>query len=593
MPRFTLSDMCRSMVDEMDNPDHVGTPTTLNELLDAFAIGTPLCVVLVDAHWTAIEKGLDARSDAGKLTAMALGEDGMTRMGLPPAGQAVIKHAVFFQYYPQGADQPAAREQSDDEEAQHRVGELKVRDYSSMTSHFVICAAADVQGDARRELHFCKAVGVLTGQVRHGMFTSDGPLLQSEDSHCRLQIWSLIAVLLQKGLLPGVRACDGIRPHEHSWKPTPADYIEGGSAVLSGLQGRPELNGQECRLITWIEDAQRWAVELVKSGERVRVQPKNLSRTMAAYEGYGAGGAPLTRVPKAGTGECWHCGALPEDGETFPCCERCKRDKVIRVARYCSKACQAAAWPEHKQWHAQQAKGRALRVEHSEAHRTEPFVSLTFKEPWLQSMSLGNRAMHDSDFKRAAKEYSKAVTLAPHEPAPYFELGVAYSSSGLPQMAGPAFVQAMGLYSHGCQEWALAAASAIEAYTGMGNVALPDVRPKWMKTFAGLKANSLKIVAALVHNKAAPEASRNKYMGNGRVTKATLNGTTFEFADFKSRAWACRGAVLANSNDMSDLREAQRCYQNAADVLPADDPNRYMRVARAVQLRNVLESCAA
>jgi tetratricopeptide (TPR) repeat protein len=198
--------------------------------------------------------------------------------------------------------------------------------------------------------------------------------------------------------------------------------------------------------------------------------------------------------------------------------------------------------------------------------------------------------MHDRDFKHAAKEYSKAIALAPHEPAAYFELGVAYGSSGLPQMAGPAFVESMGLYSHGCQEWAFAAASAIEAYTGLGHLAvtLPDTRPKWMKTFEGLKANSRKIIDALAHNKATHEASRTKYQGNGRVTKARLNNACLEIADFKSRAWACRGNVLASSNDMSDLREAQQCYQNAADVLPADDPNRYMRVARAVQLRNVL-----
>ena len=580
MPRRkSLSDVARMVVDELVDPDQVGTPTTLDELLGAFAKGTRLCVVLADAHMTAIEEEMDVRPDmADTITAMELKEKAMALIGLPAAGQALIKHVILFQY-------------------SHERKVLDLSQVSSTTWHTLICAAADVQGDAQREIQFCEAVGVLTGQVRHGAL---GECLPQDGGEVGLQpraehldnnnIWTLFAVLLQKGLLPGARACDGILPTDHSWKPTPADCIEGGSALLSGLHGRTDLNGQECRLIRWVDDAQRWAVELMHSGERVRVQPKNLSQTFAAYEGYAAGGVPLPRVPAANTGACWNCGVAPEDGATFLCCARCQRDKVVRVARYCSKACQVAAWSEHKQWHKQHAKGQALRVEHTKAHRIQPFVSLNFKEPWLQCVSRGNRAMHDGNFKCAAKEYQKAITLAPHEPMPYFELGVVYSSSGFPNMAGPAFVESMSLYSYGCQEWALAAASAIEAYTGVGSLQ-PDVRPQWMKSFQGLKENSLKIVDALVNGKAAPEASHHRYMGNGRVAKAKLNsnGTGhLEIADFKSRAWACRGAVLAKSNDRDELREAQQCYQNAADVLPADDPNRYMRVARAVQLRNVV-----
>jgi hypothetical protein len=138
----SLSAMCRSMVDGLENPDQVGTPATLDELLRAFAIGTPLCVVLVDAHWAAIEKELDVRRDiADKVTATELQENVMTMMGLPPEGQALINHALIFHHDAQDTErhtQPAASEQSNVEDAAHE--EAAVR--SSMTCHMVVCAAA-------------------------------------------------------------------------------------------------------------------------------------------------------------------------------------------------------------------------------------------------------------------------------------------------------------------------------------------------------------------------------------------------------------------------------------------------------------------
>eukprot|EP00966_Prymnesium_polylepis_P310809 7181089-Prymnesium_polylepis.1 len=56
----------------------------------------------------------------------------------------------------------------------------------------------------------------------------------------------------------------------------------------------------------------------------------------------------------------------------------------------------------------------------------------------------------------------------------------------------------------------------------------------------------------------------------------------------QSRAWGCRGTVLSISPDTADIEEAQRCFQKAADVLPSDDPNRYLRVSMAVHLRDAL-----
>jgi hypothetical protein len=77
---------------------------------------------------------------------------------------------------------------------------------------------------------------VLTGQVRHGALTGDAE--DGDEKGRPDNVWVLFAVLLQKGLLPGARARDGVSPREASWKPMPADLIEGGSAVLSGLRGR-------------------------------------------------------------------------------------------------------------------------------------------------------------------------------------------------------------------------------------------------------------------------------------------------------------------------------------------------------------------
>lgn len=54
----------------------------------------------------------------------------------------------------------------------------------------------------------------------------------------------------------------------------------GCTASIDGLVGRADLNGQTAKLLHYVEDAGRWAVEV--KAERVRVKPANLTLVSAA-----------------------------------------------------------------------------------------------------------------------------------------------------------------------------------------------------------------------------------------------------------------------------------------------------------------------
>lgn len=55
------------------------------------------------------------------------------------------------------------------------------------------------------------------------------------------------------------------------WEPSDAVCID-------GLRARPDLNGQTGVLLRWMAEAERWGVEVVATGERVKVRPENLRR---------------------------------------------------------------------------------------------------------------------------------------------------------------------------------------------------------------------------------------------------------------------------------------------------------------------------
>jgi len=77
-------------------------------------------------------------------------------------------------------------------------------------------------------------------------------------------------------------SCAPAAPHP------PAEAIPAGSdeAVLAsyigelvevhGLQAKPELNGSRGLLVEWIADSERWVIESVVDGGRIRVRPANL-----------------------------------------------------------------------------------------------------------------------------------------------------------------------------------------------------------------------------------------------------------------------------------------------------------------------------
>ena len=61
--------------------------------------------------------------------------------------------------------------------------------------------------------------------------------------------------------------------------------------ALGGLQAKPELNGSHAIVMEWHGASRRWAVEMLRTGERLRVCSSNLTAApVAASEGAREGG---------------------------------------------------------------------------------------------------------------------------------------------------------------------------------------------------------------------------------------------------------------------------------------------------------------
>ena len=63
-----------------------------------------------------------------------------------------------------------------------------------------------------------------------------------------------------------------------------SELQKGDRAELLGLQSRSDLNGKQARILQWIEDKGRWAVQVDGSKELVRVKPDNLKKVEKPVE---------------------------------------------------------------------------------------------------------------------------------------------------------------------------------------------------------------------------------------------------------------------------------------------------------------------
>ena len=247
---------------------------------------------------------------------------------------------------------------------------------------------------------------------------------------------------------------------------------------------------------------------------------------------------------------CAQCG-----GPATLQCARCIERGVTEPACYCSCACQAAAWPEHRAWHREQRQAQ----QHGTAdERRAELEGIEYRQ--LVAAGFQESREH-GNHKRALKLMRKATALAPDDPTAFTGAGVVCHIACDYVAAAQYFTRAMELSAPGTVAWAGNASHTVKMLALKDCAAVP--KPAWW-TDEGLLSLTERIVAAATEEGASDDSPLEDAL---EVRAAAL------YPDWYAPATVPRTYEM--------LREAARCWQHAATLTPYPDTKRE-RVAVAV-----------
>ena len=260
----------------------------------------------------------------------------------------------------------------------------------------------------------------------------------------------------------------------------------------------------------------------------------------------GAGGGAATNRGEGAYGRvCWGCGtnehtaddesgggggggggAASSSGDTcrFEACSLCVKRKMV-ASYFCSTACLKEHWPRHKQWHEVQVTMSKSGVADKKSDpgyydaaedvlRTVRDDSTRRGDEFGRLVSQGTLFLQRGKHQKAVNLLKRAVAIAPSgsrtlvgtgglavscdraAASAYFNLGVAYKNSNVPQEAAVNFVRAADLtYREPGPCWAEAvieAHNAFQAFEGGRSPSAPP-QPPWLDMNC-IDATSLRVL---------------------------------------------------------------------------------------------------
>jgi len=310
---------------------------------------------------------------------------------------------------------------------------------SFLRMHVPGCHAHNPACDAESAEHCCIAISCLRphGEEDAAVFAT---MLEASD-----------ALELLDAMPPEVPRADGDTPSHreglHSYLRRRAEEVRLAAECevrATALGRRQQEEAAVAHLLLCIRCGRRLAPAAFSNSQRKK--PEASRRCMACVASDAAGVPPaamaLPAPPKIDD-QCAVCGAA--DVKLLRC-GRCVELKLASPAGYCSKQCQAAAWPKHKLFHRAARLNDQLTAQAGlNALQTDITLAVTSSSDYLRLCTAAQQRRCESDYRAASKLLKKAIRLEPREPWGYYSLGYTTKGSGAGAEAVPLFVQAASL----------------------------------------------------------------------------------------------------------------------------------------------------
>ncbi|CAB9500937.1 expressed unknown protein [Seminavis robusta] len=268
---------------------------------------------------------------------------------------------------------------------------------------------------------------------------------------------------------------------------------------------------------------------------------------------------------------CWGCNkAEPKDKPFAQQCPRCKEEGLV-PALFCSQKCFKKAWPEHKEFHEEEAQGEQRKESLNgllQVVQSEEWQSLAKTSDYDALIFAASKKLAAADVAGAKRLLRKAQKLDTRRPEAFYDLGTCYSESRMEH-------QAVSCFEEACKRWAMVGLTGF-----LGDSKLESRHPEWAidnwsqtiymlaKRYLTKEHNDRvkpvwwchdgmlkRITKIVLPTLTAPHQIREMSLTRAYALSGVVSGGVF-----------CTSAAVPDDRTCEELREASKLFKDASEI---------------------------